>query len=146
MQSLRDGRLDSLQSLELPAFRQLMVLRLLAVADARLCDWNRRDLGDFAQLGLWLLDGMNEGAAREAVKMPWGKAADVVFDRLLRALPDALMKRDRHGIIEGIIDGDAWVPLRPPQEAYHGCHAAKFNPNAARLGPTLLPLGSPQRH
>ena len=88
-----------MQSLELPAFRELMVLRLLAVADPRLCDWNRRDLGDFAELGLWLLDGMEAGAAREAVKMPLGRAADVVFHELLLALPGALRARDRHGIV-----------------------------------------------
>ena len=73
--------------------------RDLAVADPRLCDWDRRDLGDYAQLGLWLLDGMEASNAREAVKAPWGKAAEVVFDKLLRALPEALKARDHDGII-----------------------------------------------
>ena len=50
-------------------------------------------------MGLWLLDGMEEGAARAAVKAAWGPAAAVVFDKMLRALPAALQARDRHGII-----------------------------------------------
>ena len=82
------------------AFRELLVLRLLAVADPQLCDWERRDLGDYAQLGLWLLDGMEEGAARAAVKAPWGKAEDFMFDKLLRVLPGTFQAKDRDGIIE----------------------------------------------
>ena len=50
-------------------------------------------------MGLWLLDGLEEGAARAAVKADWGPAAAVVFDRLLRALPAALQARDKHGVI-----------------------------------------------
>ena len=52
-----------------------------------------------SRMGLWLLDGMGEGAARAAVKADWGPAVAVVFDRLLRALPAALQARDRHGVI-----------------------------------------------
>ena len=104
LEGLRQGgsvpKAPSVCGLGLPAFRELLVLRLLAVADPRLCDWDRRDLGDYAQLGLWLLDGMEEGAARAAVKAPWGKAADFMFDKLLRALPGAFQARDRDGIIE----------------------------------------------
>ena len=88
------------QDLGLPAFRALMVARLLSVAEPHLYDFHRRDLGDYACLGLWLLDGMQEGAARAAVGMKsWAPAADVTFHELLQALPDALAARDRHGII-----------------------------------------------
>ena len=50
-------------------------------------------------MGLWLLDGMDEGAARAAVEIYLDKLADLVFDQLLRALPDGLKARDRHGIV-----------------------------------------------
>ena len=43
---------------------------------------------------------MEEGAARAAVKAPWGKAADFTLDKLLRALPGAFHAMDRDGIIE----------------------------------------------
>ena len=99
LDGLRRGDAGSIRALGLPEFRELMVLRLLSVNDPRLCAWDRRDLGDYAQMGLWLLDGMEEGAARAAVKADWGPAAAVTFDKLLRALPAALQARDRHGII-----------------------------------------------
>ena len=99
LEGLRQGEADSIRALGLPAFCELMVLRLLAVQDPRLCDWERRDLGDYALMGLWLCDGMGEGAARAAVKADWGPAAAVTFDKLLRALPAALQARDKHGII-----------------------------------------------
>ena len=123
-----------MQSLELPAFRELMVLRLLAVADPRLCDWNRRDLGDFAELGLWLLDGMEAGAAREAVKMPWEKAANVKFHELLVALPGALRTRDRHGIIENL-EQLGLCPLAAQNVEHMLCEFRKL----------VLPEGRPRR-
>ena len=96
-----DGVTAKTVKIECPAseLQELMVLRLRSVNDPRLCAWDRHDLGDYAQMGLWLLDGMDEGAARAAVKADWGPAAAVVFDRLLRALPAALQARDRHGVI-----------------------------------------------
>ena len=109
----------------LPAFGELLVLRLLAVADPRLCDWGRRDLGDYAQLGLWLLDGMEEGAAREAVKAPWGKAADVMFDKLLRALPGAFQARDRDGII-GALEELGLCPLAAQSVEHMLCEFRKL--------------------
>ena len=81
------------------ASRELMVMRLLSIDDPGRGAWGRRDLGACAQMGPRLLDGMDEGAARPAVKADWGLAAAVVFDRLLRALPAALQARDRHGVI-----------------------------------------------
>ena len=82
----------------------------------------RRDLGDYAQLGLWLLDGMEEGAARATVKTkPWGKAADFMFDKLLRAAPGALQERDRGGIIETLEK----LGLCPPRRAERGTHAVR---------------------
>ena len=84
----------------LASMRQLICcMRLLAVADTRLCDWNRRDLGDYVEMGLRLLDGMDEGAARAAVEIYLDKLADLVFDQLLRALPEGLKARARHGIV-----------------------------------------------
>ena len=43
VEDLRQG--ECVGGLGLPAFRELLALRLLAVADPRLCDWGRRDLG-----------------------------------------------------------------------------------------------------
>lgn len=95
LEGLRRG--GSICDLGLPAVRELLVFRLLGAADPRLCAWGRRDLGDYAQLGLWLLDGMEAGTARASVKAPGGKSADVVFDKLLRALPGALKAKGRDG-------------------------------------------------
>jgi hypothetical protein len=101
LEGLRRGEAESLQALKLPAFRALMVRRLLAVADARLGDWDCKELGDYAQLGLWLLNGMKPDAARKKVKQLQRDAGGsaFAFDQLLNRLPGALQAKDRHGIV-----------------------------------------------
>ncbi len=88
-------------TLGLPKFRALLVARLLSVAEPSLYDFNRRDIGDFAELGLWLLLGMPEGQARAAAADGWtNPAVDPLFAKLVEVLPDALAEKDGHGIIE----------------------------------------------
>ncbi len=135
LEGLRRGDAAAVRGLGLPAFRELLVVRLLAVVDPRLCDWGRRDLGDYAQLGLWLLDGMEEGAARAAVQTKaWRRTADVLFDDLLKALPAALRARDEHGIIEAL-ERLGLCPLAAQNVEHMLCEFRKL----------LLPGGRPQR-
>ena len=121
-----------------------MVLRLLAVADARLCDWNRRDLGDYAQMGLRLLDGMDEGAARAAVEMRLDKPADFVFDQLLRALPDGLKARDRHGIVAKL-EQLGLCPLAAQNVEHMLCEFRKLVLVAGRHSKATASSGKPSR-
>ncbi len=76
-----------------------MVARLLSILDPTIYNLDRRDIGDYAELGIWLMDGMQPEAAREAVKSKWTPAVDYQFHDLLQRLPSALEARDRHEII-----------------------------------------------
>ena len=87
------------KDLGLPAFRSVMVARLLSILDPTIYNLDRRDIGDYAELGIWLMDGMQPEAAREAVKSKWTPAVDYQFHDLLQRLPSALEARDRHEII-----------------------------------------------
>ena len=51
------------KDLGLPAFRSVMVARLLSILDPTIYNLDRRDIGDYAELGLWLMDGMEPEAA-----------------------------------------------------------------------------------
>ena len=55
------------QDLGLPMFRALLVARLLSISKPALYDLNQRDVGDFAELGLWLLLGLPPAQARVMV-------------------------------------------------------------------------------
>ena len=134
LDGLRRGDAGSIRALGLPEFRELMVLRLLSVNDPRLCAWDRRDLGDYAQMGQWLLDGMDEGAARAAVEMRLDKPADFVFDQLLRALPDGLKARGRHGIVAKL-EVLGLCPLAAQNVEHMLCEFRKL----------VLPEGRPRR-
>ena len=58
-------------------------------------------MGDFAELGLWLLLGLPAGQARAAVSDGWtNPAVDPLFAQLVEALPTAMAEKDGHGIIE----------------------------------------------
>ncbi len=87
------------QELGLPAFRAVMVARLLSILDPTIYDFDRTDIGDYAELGLWLMDGMEPDVARAAVKSKWAPAVEYQFHDLLQRLPSALAARDRHGIV-----------------------------------------------
>ena len=84
-----DDCLTTLQEeLSLPKFRALLVACLLSVAEPSLSDLNRRDIGDFAELGLWLLFGMPEGQARAAAANGWNDpSVDPLFAKLVELLP-----------------------------------------------------------
>ena len=94
------------EDLGLPHFRALMVARILSVADRRLYDFeNGRDIGDYARLGLWLLEGMPPGMARAATKDSWTTpAVDPIFEALIRTLPAAIAATDVHGVIRQLTD------------------------------------------
>ena len=55
------------EELGLPKFRALLVARLLSIADPTLYDMEQRNIGDFAELGLWLLLGLPTEQARAVV-------------------------------------------------------------------------------
>ena len=90
-----------LQQLGIPKFRALLVARLLSIADPALYDMERRDIGDFAELGLWLLLGRPAEQARAMVgTSPFKAGVDKLFLALLEALPAALAAVDQHGVVE----------------------------------------------
>ena len=74
--------------------------------DESLYDWMKRkqqigDIGAFAELGLWLLEGMPAGQARAAAADGWNDpSVDPLFAKLVEVLPAAIAEKDRHGIIE----------------------------------------------
>ena len=75
--------------------------RLLSVAQLSLYDFDRRDIGDFAELGLWLLEGMSPDQARAAAADGWtNPAVDPLFAKLVEVVPAAIAEKDGHGIIE----------------------------------------------
>ncbi len=99
------------EDLGLPRFRTLLVARLLSVADPSLYDLERRDIGDYAELGLWLLLGMPPPQARAAAADGWtDPAVDPLFAKLVEALPAVLAERDEHGIVEQL-SGLGILPL-----------------------------------
>jgi alkylated DNA repair dioxygenase AlkB len=106
-----DALLVLQEALGLPKFRALLVARLLSVADPSLYDFNRRDIGDFAELGLWIVEGMPVGEARAAVSDGWTKpTVDPLFAKLVEVLPAAIAGKDEHGVIELLKDMNI-VPL-----------------------------------
>ena len=89
------------QDLALPKFRALLVARLLSISKPALYDLNQRDVGDFAELGLWLLLGMPPAQARAIVsRHPFSGGVDKLFEALVEALPVALAAMDRHGVVQ----------------------------------------------
>ena len=89
------------EELGLPKFRALLVARLLSVADPTLYDMEQRDIGDFAELGLWLLLGLPTEQARAVVgKSPFTAGVDKIFLALVENLPSALAAVDQHGVVE----------------------------------------------
>ena len=75
--------------------------RLLSIGNPALYDMERRDIGDFAELGLWLLLGLTTEQARAVVgKSPFKVGVDKLFLALLEALPSALAAVDKHGVFE----------------------------------------------
>ena len=99
---LKGDALTSLQEdLGIPPFRALLVVRLLSIADPTLFDYDRRDIGDYAELGLWLLLGMTKNQARAAVlDSLTDPGVDPLFAALIDALPAAIAEKDRHGIVD----------------------------------------------
>ena len=89
-----------------PKFRALIVARILSVADRRLYDFeNSREIGDYAELGLWLLEGMPVEMARAATKDSWtNPAVDPLFEVLIGALPQAVAAKDVHDVIRQLTD------------------------------------------
>ena len=98
--------------LGIPHFRALMVARILSLADRRLYDFeNGREIGDYAQVGLWLLEGMPPEQARAAAKDSWNTSAvDPLFKALIDAMPAAIADEDIHGIV-GLLDDMHLAPL-----------------------------------
>ena len=82
-------------------FRALLVARLLSIGNPALYDMERHDIGDFAELGLWLLLGITTEEARTIVgTSPCKAGVDKLFLALLEALPAALAAVDQHGVVE----------------------------------------------
>jgi len=108
LKRLREGKaIEMLQEeLSIPKFRALMVVRILSLGDRTLYDFEKsRDIGDYAELGLWLLEGMPPEQAREAAKDSWNKpAVDPLFAALIRALPAAIADEDIHGIVKQLTE------------------------------------------
>ena len=94
------------KDLGVPKFRALMVARILSVADRHLFDFeNSREIGDYAELGLWLLEGMPVEMARAATKDSWtNPAVDPLFEVLIGALPQAVAAKDVHDVIRQLTD------------------------------------------
>ena len=89
------------QDLGLPKFRALLVARLLSISKPALYNLNQRDVGDFAELGLWLLLGLPPAQARVAVgRNPFNAGVDKLFQALIEVLPPALASMDQHGVVE----------------------------------------------
>ena len=75
--------------------------RLLSIADPTLYDMEQRDIGDFAELGLWLLLGHPAEQARARVgTSPFKADVDKFFLALVEALPAALAAVDQHRVVE----------------------------------------------
>ena len=75
--------------------------RLLSIGNPALYDMERRDIGDFAELGLWLLLGITTEEARAIVgTSPFKAGVDKLFLALLEAFPAALAAVDQHGVVE----------------------------------------------
>ena len=90
-----------LQQLGLPKFRALLVARLLSISNPTLYDMEQRDIGDFAELGLWLLLGHPTEQARAMVDTsPFKAGVDKIFLALVENLPSALAAVDQHGVVE----------------------------------------------
>ena len=100
---IQDGAdaITVLQQLGIPRFRALLVARLLSIADPALHNMGQRDIGDFAELGLWLLLGHPTAQARAMVgKSRFKAGVDKIFLALVEALPAALASVDQHGAVE----------------------------------------------
>ena len=89
------------EDLCVPRFRAVMTARLLSLVSPALYDFNRRDIDDYAVLGLWLLVGLEPEQARAVVgAAEFTQGVDPIFRRLVSALPDAVAAADEHGIVE----------------------------------------------
>ena len=100
---IQDGAnaITVLQQLGLPKFRALLVARLLSISNPTLYDMEQRDIGDFAELGLWLLLGHPTEQARAMVDTsPFKAGVDKIFLALVENLPSALAAVDQHGVVE----------------------------------------------
>ena len=100
---IQDGAdaITVLQQLRIPKFRALLVARLLSIADPALYNMEQRDIGDFAELGLWLPLGHPAAQARAMVgTSPFKAGVDKIFLALVEALPSALAAVDQHGVVE----------------------------------------------
>jgi hypothetical protein len=99
-----DDTIEVLQStLGLPKFRALLVARILALTSKRfLHNLQSRQLGDFAQLGLWLTLGLSAGAARAAVRdHRWFESIkDPLFQLLIEELPLAVAEADSFKVVD----------------------------------------------
>ena len=99
------------EDLGLPRFRALLVARLLSVVSPSCYDLNSRDIGDYAELGLWLLLGLPPPQARAAVAGGWSApAVDPFFAKLIEALTAALAAKDKHGLV-GRLQALGLLPL-----------------------------------
>ena len=72
------------------------------MADRTLYDFEHGlDIGDYAELGIWLLTGLPPDEARAAAKDKKRKTeVDQRFAALITSLPAAIADRDVHGIVE----------------------------------------------
>ena len=76
--------MEALQENLLPRFRALLVARILSVADASLYNFESREIGDYAELGLWLLEGLPKELARAAQPDKLTKrVVDPLFEKLI---------------------------------------------------------------
>ena len=82
----------------------------MSLANPTLYDFeNDLDIGEYAELGLWLVTGLPTDEARNAVKKaaksPTHKQnVDDLFASLITSLPAAVAERDAHGIVEQLTD------------------------------------------
>ena len=130
-------KIDTIQvlrsTLKLPKFRALLVARILATDNPKLYDFESREMGDFAELGLWLALGMPTGAARAAVGR-FKLAVDPLFKILIEELPGALQTGDPLGVM-GRLEKSGIMPLCAQNVEHMLCEYRKI----------ILPLGRPAR-
>ena len=63
---------------------------LIRTLDPTRYDLECRDIGDYAELGLWVLLGLQPGQAKALVgRRPFGKGVDLLFKALVDVLPVA---------------------------------------------------------
>jgi len=93
------------RDLGLGPFVSQVVARFLALVRPSLYNLNRRDVGQYARMGLGMLSGMDQVKARAFARdKKRGEEADSIFARLMVELPEAVRKMDTDSILARLED------------------------------------------